>query len=101
MEIDWNRLNTADVTTIYATQVGSASYENRSKQVGYFTWAVVEGLKGSAANSKGEVSLKNLYEYTARVVPQQVCKDKNVFQKPFAKVEGSSLDSVILSAVKP
>jgi hypothetical protein len=61
----------------------------------------VEGLKGGAANSKGEVSLKDLYEYTARVVPQQVCKDKNALQKPFAKIEGSSLNNVILSAVKP
>jgi len=101
MEIDFKGLNTADVTTVYAAQVGYPSYENKSKQVGYFTSALVEGLRGSAANAKGEVSVKGLYTYASQVVRQQVCKDFNGFQKPFAKIEGSNLDSVILSAVKP
>jgi hypothetical protein len=51
--------------------------------------------------TKARLSVKGLYTYASQVVRQQVCKDFNGFQKPFAKIEGSNLDSVILSAVKP
>jgi uncharacterized caspase-like protein len=35
--------------TLYATAVGQRAYEYTEKKQGYFTWAVVEGLKGGAA----------------------------------------------------
>jgi hypothetical protein len=54
MEIDFKGLNTADVTTVYAAQVGYPHTKTK-KTVGYFTSALVEGLRGNAANDKGEV----------------------------------------------
>ena len=42
--------------TIYATGIGQRAYECTEKKQGYFTWAVVEGLKGGAANEQGEDS---------------------------------------------
>jgi uncharacterized caspase-like protein len=46
--------------TIYATEVGQRAYEYREKRQGYFTWALVEGLRGAAANERGEVTLSQL-----------------------------------------
>lgn len=101
MEIDLRGSGNANITTIYATQLGYPSYEYKSKHMGYFTWAVVEGIRGGAANPEGVVSLKDLYSYLSSVVPQHVCRTINQFQKPFANIEGTNSDNVILSAVKP
>jgi len=46
--------------TLYATDVGHVAYEYKEKNQGYFTWTLVEGLKGGAANEKGEVTLGGL-----------------------------------------
>jgi hypothetical protein len=46
--------------TVYATGIGQRAYEYTEKRQGYFSWAVVEGLKGAAANDKGEVTLAQL-----------------------------------------
>jgi hypothetical protein len=39
--------------TIYATEVGQRAFEYTEKKLGYFTWGLVEGLKGGA-NDKGD-----------------------------------------------
>ena len=41
--------------TLYATRVGGRAYLNSEKGHGYFTWALLEGLRGEAANAAGEV----------------------------------------------
>ena len=46
--------------TVYATGIGQRAYEYTEKKQGYFSWALVEGLKGAAANEKGEVTLSQL-----------------------------------------
>ena len=43
--------------TLYATRVGERAYLNSEKGHGYFTWALLEGLRGEAANAAGEVTL--------------------------------------------
>ncbi len=43
--------------TLYATEVGHRAYEYKEKKQGYFTWVLVEGLRGGAENAKGEVTL--------------------------------------------
>ncbi|HET9531745.1 MAG TPA: caspase family protein, partial [Blastocatellia bacterium] len=40
---------------LYATAVGARAYEYKEKKQGYFTWILVEALKGKAANDQGEV----------------------------------------------
>ncbi len=49
--------------TLYATEVGHRAYEFKEKRQGYFTWILVEALRGGAANEKGEVTLANLVKY--------------------------------------
>ena len=89
--------------TLYATGVGDVAYEYKEKKHGYFTWALVEGLKGAAANPKGEVTLEGLKNYLEEVVPKQVALDlgqgKN--QRPFAIIEGYKADGLVISVAAP
>lgn len=88
--------------TIYATEVGQVAYEYKEKKQGFFTWTLVEGLKGKAANEKGEVTLASLIKYIQVAVPKRVQLElgqgKN--QRPFAIVEGYKADDLVLTAVR-
>lgn len=91
-----------DVTafaTIYATEIGKRAYELKEKNQGYFTFALIEGLKGAAANDKGDVTLGGLVKYLQEKVPQKVALDlgKGKEQKPFAVIEGYKADELILA----
>jgi hypothetical protein len=84
--------------TLYATAIGKRAYEYREKRQGYFTWALVEGLRGAAANDKGEVTLDGLVKHLQERVPKQVALDlgKGKVQRPFAVVEGYKADELVL-----
>ncbi|HSS20370.1 MAG TPA: caspase family protein [Pyrinomonadaceae bacterium] len=85
--------------TFYATAIGQRAYEYTEKRQGYFTWALVEGLKGGAANEKGEVSLAALVKYVQDNVPKRVAIDLGASeqQKPFAIVDGYRADELIVA----
>jgi Caspase domain len=85
--------------TLYATEVGHRAYEYKEKKQGYFTWVLVEALRGGAANEKGEVTLAGLVKYLQERVPRRVLQDlgPGKDQKPFAVVEGYRADELIIS----
>ncbi len=85
--------------TIYATGIGQRAYEYTEKKQGYFSWAVVEGLKGGAANDKGEVTLAQLVKYVQEAVPKRITIDlgSTKQQKPFAVIEGYRADELVLA----
>ena len=85
--------------TLYATAVGQRAYEYTEKKQGYFTWALVEGLKGAAANDKGEVTLASLIHYVQETVPKHVAIDLGVSkqQRPFSQMEGYRADELVLA----
>jgi hypothetical protein len=89
--------------TIYATAVGERAFEYQEKRQGYFTWAIIEGMKGGAANPKGEVTLSGLVRYVQELVPKRIAIDlgagKN--QKPFAVVEGYRADDLVVAVAGP
>jgi uncharacterized caspase-like protein len=87
--------------TLYATQVGQRAYEYAEKKHGYFTWAVVEGLKGRAANNRGEVTLAALERFIQEAVPRQIGLDLGAGkdQRPFADVRGFKAGDLILAKV--
>ncbi len=87
--------------TIYATAVGHRAFEYKEKHQGYFTWALVEGLRGGAANESGEVTLASLIKYLQDRVPKQVLIDlgPGKDQRPFAVVEGYKSDGLVLSYI--
>jgi tetratricopeptide (TPR) repeat protein len=85
--------------TLYATGIGQRAYEYTEKKQGYFSWAVVEGLKGSAANEKGEVTLSQLVKFVQETVPKRITVDlgSTKQQKPFAIIEGYRADELVLA----
>lgn len=86
--------------TLYATAVGQRAYEFTEKKQGYFTWAVVEGLKGGAANEKGEVTLAQLVKYVQENVPKRVAIDlgSSKQQRPFYQMEGYKAEELVIAA---
>jgi len=85
--------------TLYATAVGSRAYEYTEKKQGYFTWALVEALRGKAANEDGEVTLGALIKYLQETVPKNVQRDLGAdkHQRPFAVMEGYKADELVIS----
>lgn len=85
--------------TVYATGIGQRAYEYTEKKQGYFSWAVVEGLKGGAANDKGEITLSQLVKYVQDTVPKRIAIDlgSTKQQKPFAVIEGYRADELVVA----
>jgi len=85
--------------TLYATDVGNRAYEYTEKNQGYFTWFLVEGLKGEAANARGEVTLSGLVRYLQEKVPKRVLLDlgQEKKQRPWADVQGYKADELVIS----
>jgi len=89
--------------TFYATAVGQRAYEYTEKKQGYFTWSIVEGLKGGAANEKGEITLAALVKYVQDSVPKHIAIDLGASekQKPFATIEGYRADELVVAVAAP
>jgi hypothetical protein len=85
--------------TLYATEIGQVAYEYKERKQGYFTWALVEGLKGAAADENGEVTLATLVKYLQESVPKRVRLElgEERKQKPFAVIEGYRADDLVIS----
>src|SRR2546421_4572295 len=85
--------------TVYATGIGQRAYEYTEKKQGYFSWAVVEGLKGGAANDKGEITLSQLVKYVQEIVPKRLAIDlgSTKQQRPFANIEGYRADDLVVA----
>jgi tetratricopeptide (TPR) repeat protein len=85
--------------TVYATGIGQRAYEYTEKKQGYFSWAVVEGLKGAAANDKGEITLSQLVKYVQENVPKRIAVDlgSTKQQRPFAIIEGYKADELVMA----
>jgi hypothetical protein len=64
---------------------------------------LIEGLKGGAANARGEVTLDNLIKYLQERVPKQVALDigRGLTQRPFADVAGYKADELVLAVANP
>lgn len=100
-EFDSQNSQVEAFATLYATRVGQRAYEYAEKEHGYFTWAVVEGLKGGAANNRGEVTLGSLERYIQDLVPRQINVDlgSGKDQRPFADVRGYKASELVLAKV--
>jgi tetratricopeptide (TPR) repeat protein len=85
--------------TIYATGIGQRAYEYTEKKQGYFSWAMVEALRGGAANDKGEITLSQLVKYVQENVPKRIAIDlgSTKQQRPFAVIEGYRADELVMA----
>lgn len=89
--------------TLYATAVGERAYEYTEKRQGYFTWELVEGLRGAAANEKGEITLSALLQHVQERVPKRVLADlgSGKEQRPFADIGGYQADQLVIAVASP
>lgn len=87
--------------TLYATEIGYRAYEYTERKHGYFTWALVEGLKGGAANERNEVTLAGLVKYLQEQVPKRIQLDlgQEKKQRPWADIQGYKADDLVLAVV--
>jgi hypothetical protein len=87
--------------TLYATSIGYRAFEFFDKDTkqyrGYFSYAVVEGLKGKAANAQGEITLGGLTDYVDRTVPERVRLAKGEKQEPFKEIAGYKESELVLA----
>jgi hypothetical protein len=86
---------------LYATAEGTNAYEYPQKKMGYFTWALTEGIRGAAANRLHQVTLAGLVNYVENVVPQRTFVDVGKKQQPFSRIEGYKADSLVISVAGP
>ncbi|HSF24593.1 MAG TPA: caspase family protein [Blastocatellia bacterium] len=84
---------------LYATEVGKRAFEYTEKRQGYFTWALVEGMRGAAANEKGEVTLARLVEYVQDTVAKrtQIDLGPGKVQRPFANIQGYKANELVVA----
>ncbi|HEY0077428.1 MAG TPA: caspase family protein [Pyrinomonadaceae bacterium] len=87
--------------TLYAASVGQRAWEDKTKKQGFFTMALVEGLRGAdgAANAQnGEVTLGSLLRYVEEQVPKRVkMAGISSEQRPYAIVEGYKANELLVS----
>ncbi|MHC9541254.1 MAG: tetratricopeptide repeat protein [Vulcanimicrobiota bacterium] len=79
--------------TFFSCAVGQRSYEWSEKRMGFFTYHLLKGLNGAAADRSGNVTLASLRRYIARAVPEALQKEKgnDFLQNPWVKGEESAL----------
>lgn len=89
------------VVTLFACSPGQRSWEWTSKQRGYFSYFLEEGLRRGAADSAGEVRLPNLINYLEKAVSGAVQRELGQDQTP-AKLEiGTGAQEVVLARSRP
>ena len=76
--------------TLYACAVGERAYEWPEKQHGVFSYYLLEGLNGKAANSNGEVVVTDLADYTQRKVVKWAEDVKGKKQTPWLDQSGGA-----------
>lgn len=90
--------NVQVAATLYACKVGERSYEWPDKKQGFFSYFLIEGLRGAAKDSKGQVTLLSLLDYLEKKVPEQIRIWKGeASQTPWAEVSGTGAGRWVLS----
>ena len=69
--------------TLYACSIGERAYEWAEKKQGVFSYFLLEGLNGQAANSQGQVTVTGLAEYTQSKVVDWADTYRNKKQTPW------------------
>ncbi len=102
-DFDTKNSDISAFVTLYASELGQTAYEYKEKKHGYFTWSLIEAMKGGAANEQGEVTLAGLRKYLQENVPKLVSMDLGLGkrQRPFAEIKGYKAEELVFSWVKP
>jgi uncharacterized caspase-like protein len=86
-------------TALFASSVGERAYESQSRKQGFFASALIESLKGRAANRQREITLGELVKYLQSAVTQEVQRElgRNARQRPHAVIEGYQADELVVA----
>jgi len=76
--------------TLYACSIGERAYEWPQRGHGVFSYYLLEGLKGGAANNQGEVTVNSLAEYTRSKVVEWTEDYRDRKQTPWLSLEGGA-----------
>ena len=76
--------------TLYACSIGERAYEWPQRGHGVFSYYLLEGLKGGAANNQGEVTVNSLAEYTQSKVVDWTKDYRDRKQTPWLSLEGGA-----------
>ncbi|MEW6277989.1 MAG: caspase family protein [Candidatus Eremiobacterota bacterium] len=87
--------------TLFACSAGQRSYEWSDKGHGFFTYYLVEGLKGKAAGPDGRVTLQSLVSYVQKEVADSSSRWTLQRQVPWLRYEGPGADQWELARVAP
>lgn len=97
LKFDFDGRAPSAYATIFATGVGQRAFDYNGKKQGYFVSSLIDGLKGQAANEKGEVTLGSLTRYLRDALPRAVQRDLEKQQTPLIIVEGYQADDVAIT----
>jgi TonB family protein len=100
-EFDEHNKGISAFVTLYATGMGQVSQENPDTNLGYFTEAIVEALKGEAANENGEITLKAIVDYVEEVVPKRTRRAGGQEQKPYENIYGYRAQELVIAMGTP
>lgn len=87
--------------TFYATQQGQRSYEWPARSQGFFSYYLVQGLRGEAAQPDGKVTLNSLEAYLSQAVPASTRREINQLQTPWVDRSSAGGAELVLGRFPP
>lgn len=87
--------------TFYSCSEGESSFEWQDKKQGFFSYYLVQGIGGEAADSNGNVTLSSLESYLSSKVPKTTMKWMRQNQTPWMEASGSGMSKWALTKGKP
>lgn len=76
--------------TFFSCKVGERSYEWTEQGMGFFTYYLVKGLSGAAADNNGNITLGSFRKYIAGTVPKVLAQERGQGTKQTPWVDGDA-----------
>lgn len=86
--------------TFFACSPGQRSYEWREKEHGFFTYFLLQGLQGAAADAAGKVTPVSLATYLVEEVPRAQAQTLQQDQAPWPELSGPGAGALALTTTE-
>ena len=87
--------------TFYSCSPGERSWESEETSHGFFSYHVMKGLLGEAADANGQITVNSLETYLTQVVPSSVDRAIGMRQTPWTNRQGTAGGTLVLNSVDP
>jgi len=88
------------VATFFACSPGQRSYEWRDQNHGFFTYFLLQGLQGAAADPAGKVTPVSLATYLVEEVPRAQAQTLQKDQAPWPELSGPGAGTLALTTTE-